>query len=82
VTCPVVAYSNNLLHGLLLCVCCACRALLRLQLWRSSKCTLALEAVSREDQEQHECEQQLQELLQVRGMVSSTAVAQGVVMYN
>jgi hypothetical protein len=44
----------------------ACRTLLRLQLWRSSNCTLALEAVSREDQEQHECEQQLKDLLQVR----------------
>ncbi|KAF6252552.1 hypothetical protein COO60DRAFT_517416 [Scenedesmus sp. NREL 46B-D3] len=40
------------------------KVLLRLQLWRSSKCTLALEAVSQEDQQQHECEQQLQELLQ------------------
>ncbi|WIA21530.1 hypothetical protein OEZ85_000729 [Tetradesmus obliquus] len=40
------------------------KTLLRLQLWRSSKCSLALEAVSREDQEQHECEQQLKDLLQ------------------
>lgn len=45
---------------------CTCRLLLRLRLWQSSKCSLALESVSREDQEQHECEQQLKELLQVR----------------
>lgn len=43
-----------------------CRTLLRLQLWRSSKCSLALESVTREDTEHHECEQQLKDLLQVR----------------
>lgn len=53
----------------------ACRTLLRLQLWRSSKCSLALEAVSREDQEQHECEQQLKDLLQVGRCVAYTAAA-------
>lgn len=39
--------------------------MLRLQLWRSSKCVLALESVSREDTDHHESEQQLKELLQV-----------------
>eukprot|EP00878_Enallax_costatus_P039270 GHUV01044854.1.p1 GENE.GHUV01044854.1~~GHUV01044854.1.p1 ORF type:complete len:173 (+),score=50.57 GHUV01044854.1:193-711(+) len=41
------------------------KTLLRLQLWRSSKCTLALESVSKEDTQHHECEQQLKDLLQV-----------------
>lgn len=45
--------------------CCCCRCTLRLALWRSSKCTLAMEEVTREDQEQHECQAQLKELLEV-----------------
>jgi hypothetical protein len=39
---------------------------LRMALWRSSKCTLAMEEVHQEDQEQHECQDQLKELLEVR----------------
>jgi len=42
-------------------------------LWRSSKCTLAMEEVTREDQEQHECQEQLKDLLQVRVKGSSTS---------
>eukprot|EP00879_Flechtneria_rotunda_P027651 GHRR01029629.1.p1 GENE.GHRR01029629.1~~GHRR01029629.1.p1 ORF type:complete len:158 (+),score=43.63 GHRR01029629.1:754-1227(+) len=47
----------------------AVKTLLRLRLWQSSKCTLALENMSREDQQQHECEQELKDLLQVMGLV-------------
>lgn len=45
----------------------ACRCVLRLALWHASKCTLAMEDVSREDQDQHESQEQLKELLEVRG---------------
>lgn len=47
------------------CVTTLCRTLLRLRLWRSSKCALALESVSKEDTQHHECDQQLKDLLQV-----------------
>jgi hypothetical protein len=43
-----------------------CRCSLRLALWHSSKCVLAMQDVSREDQEQHESQDQLKELLEVR----------------
>ena len=53
----------------LLCAAAAaavCRCSLRLALWHSSKCVLAMQDVSREDQEQHESQDQLKELLEVR----------------
>lgn len=48
------------------------RCVLRMALWRSSKCSLAMEEVTREDQEQHECQEQLKDLLQVGDVGSST----------
>jgi hypothetical protein len=61
--CAAWAYCGELIHVLLL---DWCRCTLRLALWRSSQCVLAMEEVTREDQEQHECQDQLNELLEVR----------------